>query len=161
MSTGWVESVRAFYQAHRKDLYTYALSLTRSRDVADEAVQTAFCRVLRRGRAPRELRPYVYRCVRNAAFDILRANSRSFDPESIFITRNGHDPSADIEQREWVEHLLAQLSDDERECIVLKTYSGLTFKEIAHLRQTSLNTAASWYRRGLTKMRALLEEAST
>ena len=56
-----------------------------------------------------------------------------------------------------MDDALRRLGADERECIILKVYTGLTFKEIAALRRVSINTAASWYRRGLEKMRAMLD----
>ncbi|HIJ74609.1 MAG TPA: sigma-70 family RNA polymerase sigma factor [Candidatus Hydrogenedentes bacterium] len=53
-----------------------------------------------------------------------------------------------------VETAVAPLGVEERERIVLKFYNGLTFKEIGALMDVSVNTAASWYRRGLEKMKA-------
>jgi RNA polymerase sigma factor (sigma-70 family) len=54
--------------------------------------------------------------------------------------------------------LLTQLSEDERETIVLKVFDGMTFQEIADLREASSNTVASWYRRGMEKLKALWTE---
>ena len=51
---------------------------------------------------------------------------------------------------------LNQLSPDERETIVLKTYETFTLQEIADLRGAPLPTVASWYRRGLAKLRTLM-----
>ena len=41
---------------------------------------------------------------------------------------------------------------------MLKIHQGMTFREIAALRGVSINTAASWYRRGLEKMRIDLDK---
>jgi RNA polymerase sigma factor (sigma-70 family) len=60
--------------------------------------------------------------------------------------------------QEKLEGALAELSADERECIVLKIFDGMTLKEIAVVRGVSINTAASWYRRGLVKMKTMLED---
>jgi RNA polymerase sigma-70 factor, ECF subfamily len=57
-----------------------------------------------------------------------------------------------------LEPLLQQLSPDEREAIVLRIHGGLTFKEVAELRGVPLPTVASWYRRGLERLRAMLKE---
>jgi len=51
---------------------------------------------------------------------------------------------------------LQRLSSDEREAIILKIYSGLTFQEIADLRTAPVPTVASWYRRGLDRLRIML-----
>ena len=55
-----------------------------------------------------------------------------------------------------IERWLQQLSSDERETIVLKIYGDLSFHEIADLRQIPLPTVASWYRRGLEKLKTFL-----
>jgi len=43
--------------------------------------------------------------------------------------------------------------------IVLKSLEELTFKEISAVREQSINTVTSWYRRGLQKLRILMEES--
>ena len=157
MSRSLAETIRKFYEVHRQELYTYALSLTRCRDAAEDAIQTAVCKVLHRGRIPREIRPYIFRCVRNAAIDDARLRQRG-NGHYIFDTSPETNPAETLELRQHVEHLLKELNEDERECIVLRIYSDMTFKEIAEIRGVSLNTAASWYRRGLQKMQKSLEE---
>lgn len=157
MTRDAIEHIRACYESHRGELYAYALSLTRSREAAEDAIHSAFRAVLQRP-LPRELKPYIFRCVRNAAIDEQRARGRREQYAELFVIdenrNNGHDPDL---QRQLAD-LMQQLSDDERECIHLKTYSGFTFQEIGELRGVPLNTAASWYRRGLEKLREMMQE---
>lgn len=156
MNQTFVEQLRQFYESHRQELYTYSLALTRNREAAEDAIHNAFQRLLRRGSAPAELRPYVFRCVRNAAMDDLRrAKGRESD---LFVTHDNH--AVDSNLRTELNTLFAQLSNDERETIVLKVFDTMTFQEIADLRNVSINTTASWYRRGLEKLKVLwMEEA--
>ena len=155
MHSQFIEQVRCFYESHRQELFTYALALIKQRERAEDIVHTAFHNVLRRGRAPRELRPYIFRCIRNAAMDELRRPQPPVSPEPFLADTNGRgDPALQAA----IEESLTGLSPDQRECIVLKLYDGLTFREIAAIRRVSTNTAASWYRRGIDKMRSLLRE---
>ena len=55
-----------------------------------------------------------------------------------------------------LEQWLCLLTPDKRETIVLKIFDEFTFQQIADLRQVPLPTVASWYRRGLSKMKATL-----
>lgn len=66
------ETLREFYIGFRQHLYTYAVSITFNRESAEDAIHSAFEHLLRRGHLPADLRPYVFRCVRNAALDGLR-----------------------------------------------------------------------------------------
>lgn len=161
MDAADIEQVRGFYEDHRQALYTYALSLTRCRSAAEDAVHTVFCRLLKQSAAPREMRPYIFRAVRNAAVGLLRENHRAWEDASIFAAPGANVPHEGLARRDEAEHLLQRLSEDERECVVLKIFNGLTFDEIASVRRVSINTAASWYRRGLAKMKTVAEEEAS
>ncbi len=52
---------------------------------------------------------------------------------------------------------LAELPDEQREILVLHLQSELPFREIAKLREISINTAQSRHRYGLDKLRAILD----
>jgi RNA polymerase sigma-70 factor (ECF subfamily) len=107
---------------------------------------------------PAELRPYVFRGVRNAALDALRRTKVRND--SIFEAKRAAEASSSMASTVGGLHELEQwlclLSPDERETIVLKIYDEFTFQQIADLRQVPLSTVTSWYRRGLSKMKATL-----
>jgi len=149
-----LEHIRRLYVTLRQELFTYALSITRDRGLAEDAVHSAFASVLNSPKMPKQLKPYVFRCVRNASIDLLKKQQRETPSDSLF----DEGEQSGIETALMMESALEQLSDDERETIMLKAYSGFTFKEIAQMRNISVNTASSWYRRGLEKMKTILEE---
>lgn len=146
--------VERFYRQHRKELYSYALALTRNPEAAEDAVQTAIVGVLARRRLPRTLLPYMMRAVRNAAIDWRRACARhggsqvEVEPESRVLR----------DTRRWLEQCLSQLPDEVREVIVLKEVIGMTFREIGIICRRPLPTVASRYRRGIESLRALMME---
>ena len=162
MSDAVIETLRAFYAGHRQQLYTYAVAITRHREAAEDAIQRAFQQLLSRDPLPVDLRPYVFRCVRNAALDALRRDQ--IRQESIFATDGETEPAAQLSAPALsageIDAQLQRLSSDERETIVLKIYDALTLQEIADLRGVPLPTVASWYRRGLEKLRSLLVKES-
>jgi len=151
---GDIEQVGAFYASHRQELYTYALSIAGTPACAEDAVHEAFSRVLARGRLPGELRPYVFRCVRNAALDSRRYSDREQRKRegyaSLFANNGKTHQGA-------VAELLGLFSDKEREIVVLKVYGGLTFREIAAVCGMRQGTVAATYWRGLRKLRERLE----
>ncbi len=158
MNQAFSEQLREMYEADRDALYGYAVAITGDRGAAEDAIHEAFRRLLGRGRAPAELRPYVFRCVRNAAIDERRRAPRGSDgPFEESPDGTGTD---DIRAGEW-NAMLRRLGDDERETIAMKVFDDLTFREIAEARGVPLHTAASWYRRGLEKLRAMLAKEGT
>jgi RNA polymerase sigma-70 factor (ECF subfamily) len=151
---GLTECLGAFYAAHKQELFTYALSITRSPACAEDAVHEAFSRILARNRPPDDLRPYVFRCVRNASLDLLRSaesERRKLDGYQVLFQK-----TEDSGSRELAGELLALLSDREREIAVLKIYSGLTFREIAEVCREKQGTVAAVYWQSLQKLRAKL-----
>lgn len=149
----------AFYAAHKQELFTYALSITHSPVCAEDAIHDAFSGILSKGRLPKELRPYVFRCVRNASFDLLRSAARErlkVEGYTSIFQESADTVSADTALQETVTELLSSLSEKEREIMVLKVYSGLTLKEIAAVCGTRQGTVAATYWRSLRKLRVRL-----
>jgi RNA polymerase sigma-70 factor (ECF subfamily) len=160
MSSSVNETLRGFYIENRQQLYTYAVSITCHREAAEDAIHQTFQQLLRRDDLPADLRPYIFRSVRNAALDALRrAKTRGdsiFDESSMAAVPAANvSPALSVaELNEW----LAKLSEDERETIVLKIFDSFSFQEVADLRRVPLSTATSWYRRGLAKLRTIVAQ---
>jgi RNA polymerase sigma-70 factor (ECF subfamily) len=147
------------FDQYGQALYTCALSVTGCPGFAEDAVQEAFFRVFRLGVKPDNFKAYVFRSVRNIAIDQLRRNSKLVEMNQDFIFDSAG-PDDDLEAKELkhkVAQVLQMLSADERETIVQHLYGGLTFREISEIRGDPVGTVASWYRRGLARMKAHLE----
>ncbi|MHC4387847.1 MAG: RNA polymerase sigma factor [Planctomycetota bacterium] len=148
------------YDQYGRQLFTCALAVTRNPELAEDAIHEAFCRGFRQTAIPRNLKAYMFRSVRNAAIDQIRQRRRTTSLTEDFVFDSTASPGELAEQRQF-KHLVAKallkLSEDERETIVQHLYADLTFQEIADMRQRSIGTVASWYRRGLAKMKDHLE----
>jgi RNA polymerase sigma factor (sigma-70 family) len=155
---GAAQCLGAFYAAHKQELFTYALSITRSPACAEDAVHDAFSRVLAKGRLPLEVRPYIFRCVRNASLDVLRSAER--ERRKVEGCRSIFQEGCGAALQETVTELLMLLSNKEREIVVLKVYSGLTLKEIAKVYGTRQGTVAATYWRSLQKLRKRVHVAA-
>lgn len=154
-------SLEKLYDGHRRQLFACALSVTQCRDLAEDAIHEAFCRLMPMAARPRNLKAYVFRAVRNAAVDLVRQNNRTVSVVDEYIvdpSDNQRTAAAKKQLQRRLVEALAILSEDERETIVQHLYAELTFREIAELRDRPLGTIATWYRRGIEKLRERLEE---
>ncbi len=153
-----IHEVGALYTACRQELFTYALSITGAPANAEDAVHEAFRKLLSLQDLPVELRPYAFRCVRNAALDLLRYAEREAkrlsDYQILF------DEAEPCDAREQAADLLAALPDKEREIVVLKIFSGLTFREVAAVCGQPQGTVAASYWRSLKKLREGVQDAA-
>ncbi len=162
--------LESIYREHAKGLYSLALSITCCTDLAEDAVHDAFVGMCRRKHRPTtRLTPYVFAVVRNAAIDLRRNNGRQQRLcESIF---NGRVPLAagpvsppddllTAERDEALRHAIEELSSQDRETVILKVFSGLTFEEVGQVLSVSPKTIATRYRRALIKLEQRLDDPS-
>lgn len=158
---GRAGSIEAFYREHRNRLFAAAMAVTGCRERAEDAVHEAVARTLRDGCSPDDLRGYLFRAVRNAAIDQLRRRPRREGelPESVFDP--SPDPAGAATDAEFAVRMneaMRLLTDNEREAVVHRLHADLTFREIAEAMGCPQGTVASWYRRGIEKLRKELED---
>lgn len=152
------EAIERIYWDHRQGLYTLALAITRCPARAEDAVQEAFARLWStQARPGGDPTAYAFAAVRNAAIDqVRRKEPATCGPEaaSIFAS-DAPDPAYDAiasERQRNVRDAVDALPEAEREVVVMKIYSGLTFEQIAQALAEPLPTVASRYRRALEKL---------
>jgi len=161
---GCKESLRQIYETHKDHLLTVARGMTGGRGEAEDIVHDVFVAFARNVPALRlrtTLRAYLCVSVCNRARDLARARIRhrrdesSIEPESHGVTG----PEAQATDAELIDRLrvaLGRLPADQREVVLLRSRSGLSFKEIARHQGTAVNTAQGRYRYGIDKLRSLL-----
>jgi len=166
----------ALIECYSARLYGYLYRLTGSRDDAEDLLQDVFLRVVRMiGRYEHDGRfeAWVFRIATNLIRDRVRRvrTSPSIAGDSDIdllgdeaAATEPHDPSWRMQVAEDTDRLqraLEKLSRPEREVIMLRHFSDLSFKEIAGLMGTPLGTALARAHRGLARLRQLMERTST
>lgn len=154
----------AWYDRHAARLLLYARQWLADRASAEDAVQGGFVKVWR-GCGPGESPdvPLLYAAVRSEALDLLKSHARRRAREDRVAAGSGHawwedDPLVSQERAAAVQRALEQLPIEQREAIVLRVWSGLSFPEIARTLGENENTVAARCRRGLVALEKLLPE---
>lgn len=150
-------ALEGIYRQYRQGLYSLALSITRRPALAEDAVQEAFVRLLRRGKTPNgDPVAYVFASVRNSAIDAAgKAAKQSASPVSLYNGRH-NDPAGELIGDEAAKRLrdaVDSLPDAQRQAVVMKVYAGLTFDQIAEASGEPLSTVSSRYQRALVRLR--------
>ena len=131
------------------------------RATADDVVQTALVSLLSQRKSPVDPMAWMYRAVRNAAIDALRANSRRHRREQLTAlnTPGWFEPSpGDALDAAAAEAVLRQLPVDAREVVVMRLWGDLGFTAIAELLDISVSTAHARYSDALIKLRQAMEQ---
>jgi len=161
---GSAEAFETLFARHRDRAYFYALGLTGSPGLAEEAVQAAFLGFLRRLEAYRPegaFAGYLLAAVRSRAIDAMRREgrreAREEALEALFAPPPGPEEEyAAKEHRLLVARALYGLPQGQRAAVLLRIWEGLGFAEIAALAGVGTNTAASRFRRGIARLRRVL-----
>ena len=127
---------------------------------ADDCVQEALVELARQSPLPDNPVAWLYRVVKHRALNRLRSeNRRKQHEQQAWLRRFSHQASAQINEQQHREltDALAQLPAPQREVVVLKTWGGLTFSEIASLTGESSSTAHRQYQQALTHLRQIWE----
>ena len=131
---GYESAFEEIVRRYGKPLTRYAAAIVGSRgeDVTQDAFSKALL-ALRRNDAEIELRPWLFRIVRNTALNDLRDSPPT--PELLAeAIAGGESPAEELERREELTDLMQRLQslpEPQRAAIVMRELEGLSHEEIA------------------------------
>jgi RNA polymerase sigma factor (sigma-70 family) len=147
------DSLSRLLDEHSAALVLYAQQLC---NAPEDVVQEAFVRLMRQRPVPRSVVGWLYRVVRNEAVSAARRSSRRARHELAAAERRDlwfKAATDDALDAAAAASALESLPIAEREVIVLRLWSALSFDEIAELVGTSTSTAHRRYEHGLRLLR--------
>jgi RNA polymerase sigma-70 factor, ECF subfamily len=141
------DTVEALYERHGARVLTYCRRRLRSADEAEDALQTTFlyaCRGLRRGVVPESEIAWLLKIAHNVCLSTWDSNRRRRrlevvrDPEQLErATEAAHSGRENVIA---LETALGDLTDLQRQAIILREWRGLSYQEIAE--QLALSRSA-------------------
>jgi RNA polymerase sigma-70 factor (ECF subfamily) len=160
----WPQTIDDFnhlVEVTQDELVQFAFYRVGNQADAEDAVQDVYVQAFRdrvKRRHVTEVRPYLFRMVRNRCTDVLRARSRRSGQTAGEATGPDDTLSAMIARDEWREfaRLLNQIPEREAEVIRLRVWSELSFAEVAVAVGAAVPTVKSRFRYGIEKLRRLL-----
>ena len=155
--------VSGLFAEHHAPLFRYLSRLTGDPDVAEDAAQEAFVKLVERPPAPGETRAWLYRVGTNAAWLALRTRGRrrrllEAAPERAPVGDGPPAPDAAAEVAEVrarVRAALDALGEKERQ-ILLMQQEGFRYREIAEAVGTTTQSVGTMLARALKKLAAEL-----
>lgn len=153
-------ALEPMYDLVASRLLRYAATLTRTREEAEDVLQSS---LLRLARGPQKLstanRPWSYllKLTRNEAYDLLyRKKPLELLPATSVILDSSEPAFDSWEKSELVQQAMQELPAAQAEVVILKIWEGMTFREISELTEESLSTVTSRYRYAMEKLSSLL-----
>jgi RNA polymerase sigma-70 factor (ECF subfamily) len=151
------------FTQHHTPLFRYLARLTGDPDVAQDAAQEAFVKLMERPPAPGETRAWLFRVATNAAWMALRTRGRrrrlaEVAPERMPLGDAPPAPDAHAEAEETRRRVRAALDTlPERDrTILLMQQEGFRYREIAEAVGTTTQSVGTMIARALNKLAAEL-----
>ena len=157
------EALSEVYLRHKGAVYAFSLSILHDAQAAEDVMQETFLQLwsasasyVPRGQSPLS---WLLGITRNTALKHLRAAQKTAIPlDEVPEAADPLDHFLAAENRIVTRAVMAQLSDEERQIVVLHAVAGMKHREIAQLLEKPLSTVLNKYRRALKKLEVLLGE---
>ena len=158
----------------KKKVFTYIRRYIRDISLAEDILQDALLKVYQSMRAGKysdngKFISWVMRIAHNLVIDHFRQTKQintistdNYESDLFNLKRfSGDNIEDDLIKREMhndVRKMITLLPDDQKEVVILKHYTGLSFKEIAEITDVSINTALGRMRYALLSLRKMMDE---
>jgi len=156
------ELVATIYDAHQRELFSFALRTSRDREVAEDLVHESFVRLIQEveaGREPANIRAWLYRVIANLAVSRARRAAVAQKQLGELLdrgTEGGPEPIfLEQERRSDLETVLAELGPDARTALLMAA-NGFNGMEIAEAIGRSGNATRSLMCRARLQLRERL-----
>lgn len=175
---GRADALDALYQRYYRQVFLFVLRMMQNRELAEDIVQETFLRVYcnRDSWQPRsKFTSWMYRIARNLCIDekrrywnrLIQADSQIFDSNGennqSFLDRvedsgnNAHSHYVAKINEEAIKKAINQLSDEQREVIIMNKYQGMSYIEIAEALGATPESIKQRAYRAHLKLRQLLK----
>lgn len=147
------ESLCTLYNMFKKSVFAVAFSITGDYHLSEDCVAETFVRLtqVRRFSAKNgDGRGFILTIARNVALEM----HRRYKKECVsFIIQSYGEADKTVEDSIFLNQLMKNLNDKQRQIVVMKHYSGLTFKEIASVMKCPETTVKSRYKKAIEILR--------
>jgi RNA polymerase sigma-70 factor (ECF subfamily) len=166
------QALEALLFRYKEKIFTNIYCLVKDRSLAEDMFQEVFIKIIdtiRNNRYNEEGKflHWALRISHNLCVDYFRKEKRnptfSGDSNNLFdfLEITGDVADAKMQQRQshdLVRQMLDKLPEEQREVIILRHYADLSFKEIAEITNTSINTCLGRMRYALINLRKMITE---
>lgn len=159
---------------HKNKVFAYINLYIRDQALAEDIFQDTFLKVVQSVKTGRysdngKFLSWVMRIAHNLIIDSFRRvkqqNTVSNDSYEADLFNSAKFSDTNIEDeyikkqiKKDIRAMIGSLPDDQREVVILRHYSDMSFKEIADITGVSINTALGRMRYALINMRKIMED---
>jgi RNA polymerase sigma-70 factor (ECF subfamily) len=161
IADGNTKYLEKLYGATKAYVFGYAFSILKNINDSEDVMQDVFLNIYKNAQfysSKNKPMAWIITITRNLCLEkIRRKNKLAFDDIStVEHLLSKKDVSYD---KVLLKTILEELSDEERQIVVLNSLCGFTFLEISRMLELKLSTVLSKYNRAIKKVRSKYKEA--
>lgn len=167
-------SLALLIERHQSKIYGYIYSKVSDRDLTEDIFQETFFKVIHTLKSKKyyneegKFLSWVLRIANNLIVDKFRNDKKMFmkrdtDEFSIFSTITDNSPNIEKELIKNqvdidLKKIIQELPQDQKEVLMMRYYSDMSFKEIADITGVSVNTTLGRMRYAITNLRKVIDK---
>ena len=144
------EALSELYLMFKNSVFALAFSITSDYHLAEDCVTETFVRLSQIRRFDPDKgdgRGFIHKIARNVALELRRRHKRDMED---FIIQSYGEADKTVEDSIFINQMLQHLNDKQRQIVVMRCCSELTFKEIAKIMKCPETTVKSRYKKAIT-----------
>jgi RNA polymerase sigma-70 factor, ECF subfamily len=166
------EAFSQLLEKYKKPLFSFIFNMTRDESASEDIFQELFLNFYKRifkYKEKNRFGSWIFTSARNLTLDYLRKRSKEINRSQYLDDENdstgkkikSDDATPDenalkSEENSKLENAMSKIPEEQREVMVLRINSGLSFKEISKITNSPLGTVLTRMSRGIEKLRAEL-----
>lgn len=175
--TGDENSLALLLERHQIQIFHYILSKVKDRDLSNDIFQDVFMKVIRTLKSggyneEGKFLPWVMRIAHNLVIDHFRRESKTrlvressskseefnvfsiLSDETLNVVQQITKEEMELQVTEFIDYL----PENQKEVLMMRIYQDLSFKEIAEMKDISINTALGRMRYAVINIRKMMEK---
>lgn|GEM_PF-1708596 len=156
--------IEEYYKETKKYIYNYISKYLSSKEDIEDLVSIVFIKFIDKyndvkNKGEKFIKNYLFKISKTKLIDFFRVNKKYQTYEITYNIKNSKSIDLDnyLQNKLIIEKLLSNLNDEEREILILKIVDNLTFRKIAALKRTNINTVICKFSKIIKKLEKIKE----
>ncbi|MCX7871097.1 MAG: sigma-70 family RNA polymerase sigma factor [bacterium] len=154
-----------YYKETKKYIYNYISKYISNKEDVEDLISIIFTKFIAKYNLIKDkgenfVKNYLFKIVKTKLIDFFRINKKYQNYELIYNIKKMENIDLDeyVQNKLLIEKLLSKLDKEEIDILVLKIVDNLTFKEIANLKKSNINTIIWKFNRIIQKLQKIKDQ---
>lgn len=150
-----------FYEMTCNAIYSFILSIIKNKHDAEDIFQDVYIKIYEStSKYQKKGKPlaWILTIVKNSCLEFLRKQKNHSNIDDLYDVGFTDKEKKKIEDRMLIDTIFINITEEERNIIILHIVSGMRFIEIAKFLNLPLSTVLSKYHRAIKKVKKVFEE---